>query len=230
MTKIPVYFVPGLAASSSIFENIKLPDDQFEMILLDWQLPMANESLQQYCKRWTRQITHQNPVLIGVSFGGVVVQEMSKLIAVRKVIIISSAKCNSEFPLRMRLAKYGGLYKLIPTSLLTRVKPLDSLPIGSTKIKKRLKLYERYIGVRDQQYLDWAIKALIFWDRCEPDPNIIHIHGDADEIFPAKYVKNYISVPGGTHIMILNKSRWLNKHLPKIILAHPDEIKNKTFK
>ena len=31
MSKIPVYFMPGLAASPTIFENIKLPEDQFEM-------------------------------------------------------------------------------------------------------------------------------------------------------------------------------------------------------
>ncbi len=225
MTKIPVYFVPGLAASPSIFENIKLPEDTFEMIFLEWQMPLPNENLQQYCQRWTQTFKHQNPVLVGVSFGGVIVQEMSRLIATRKVIIISSVKCNTEFPLRMRLVKYAGLYKLLPTSLLTRVKRLDSLPVGITKIKKRLKLYERFLGIRDQQYLDWAIRELLLWDRCEADPDVIHIHGEADEIFPAKYIEKYVSVPGGTHIMILNKSRWLNKHLPEIILAESKESK-----
>ena len=34
MSKIPVYFMPGLAASPTIFENIKLPEDQFEMHFL----------------------------------------------------------------------------------------------------------------------------------------------------------------------------------------------------
>ena len=36
MSKIPVYFMPGLAASSIIFENIKLPEDTFEMHFLEW--------------------------------------------------------------------------------------------------------------------------------------------------------------------------------------------------
>ena len=34
MSKIPVYFMPGLAASSAIFERIDLPKEQFEVILL----------------------------------------------------------------------------------------------------------------------------------------------------------------------------------------------------
>ena len=72
--------------------------------------------------------------------------------------------------------------------------------------------------MRDPVYLNWAIKELLLWDRCEPDSDVIHIHGDSDEVFPVKYIKNFTVVKGGTHIMILNKYRWLNKHLPKMIL------------
>jgi esterase/lipase len=97
--------MPGLAASSTIFEYITLPEDQFEMVLLDWFLPENKETLQQYALRMTKQIKHENPVLIGVSFGGILVQEMSTLIPTKKTIIISSVKSNKEFPARMLLAK-----------------------------------------------------------------------------------------------------------------------------
>ncbi|HEX8270261.1 MAG TPA: alpha/beta hydrolase [Flavobacterium sp.] len=217
MTKIPVYFVPGLAASSDIFENIKLPEDTFETFLLEWFVPSPNESLTHYVKRMAAEIHHEDPVLIGVSFGGIIVQEMAKLLPVRKVIIISSAKCNAEFPYRMRLAKTLGLYKILPTSLIRQVDRIAKMPLG-TLIGKRVKLYNRFLAMRDQQYLDWAIKNIILWDRKVPDKKVIHIHGDNDLIFPARYLKNYISVKGGTHIMILNKFKWLNENLPKIIL------------
>ena len=94
MTKIPVYFMPGLAASSLIFERIALPDDLYEINLLEWEIPIENESLADYAKRIAKKITHENPVLIGVSFGGIVVQEMATFIKVKKVIIISSVKTN----------------------------------------------------------------------------------------------------------------------------------------
>ncbi len=218
MTKIPVYFMPGLAASSSIFDNIKLPEETFELIKLDWIQPLKSETLKQYAKRLSHFITKKGAVLIGVSFGGIIVQEIARIIPVRKVIIISSAKCNSEFPLRMRIARFGGLYKLLPTSLLAKVQNLQKVPITNTTIKKKLKLYDRYMVMRDPVYLNWAIKELLLWDRCEPDSDVIHIHGDSDEVFPVKYIKNFTVVKGGTHIMILNKYRWLNKHLPKMIL------------
>ena len=34
MKKTVVYFMPGLAASSSIFQGINLPADEFEVVLL----------------------------------------------------------------------------------------------------------------------------------------------------------------------------------------------------
>ena len=80
-----------------------------------------------------------------------------------------------------------------------------------------MKLYERYLSVRDVNYLDWAIECVLLWDRTRVDPNVIHIHGDTDEVFPLHYIKNCIVVKGGTHVLILSKYKWLNENLPAII-------------
>lgn len=224
MDRIPVYFMPGLAASPKIFENIKLPEDRFEMFFLEWCLPEDNEPLSHYAARIAANIKHENPVLIGVSFGGVLVQEIARIIKVRKVIIISSVKCNAEFPRRMRFAKMTKAYRFFPTSLMERVDWLAKIAVGNNMITKRLNLYEKFLSVRDKKYLDWALKTIILWDRTEPDANVVHIHGDVDEVFPPKYVKGFISVKGGTHIMIINKYKWLNEHLPQIILEENTKL------
>ncbi len=217
MSKIPVYLMPGLAASSSIFERIVLPDDVFEIVLLEWEIPLDNENLAEYAKRITKKIIHPNPVLIGVSFGGILVQEMARFVDARKVIIISSVKTNLEFPRRMKVAKTTKAYKLIPTNLIANVESLTKFSFG-TKINQRLKLYEKFLRIRDKRYLDWAVEQVILWDRTVVDENVIHIHGDTDDVFPIKYIQNCIVVKGGTHVMILNKFKWFNENLPKIIL------------
>lgn len=209
--------MPGLAASSLIFERIELPENQFEIHLLDWELPLPNETLPDYAKRMSKLVLEPNPVLIGVSFGGVLVQEMAQFLKPKKVIIISSVKTNLEVPLRMKFAKSTKAYKLLPTSWLHNVELLAKYSFGNA-IKKRLKLYEKYLSMREKVYLDWAIEQMILWQRTEVDKNVIHIHGTMDEVFPAKNIQNFIPVNGGTHIMILSKSRWLNENLPKIIL------------
>ena len=217
MSRIPVYFMPGLAASSSIFERISLPSEIFEMILLEWEIPIANESLKEYAKRISLKIDKKNPVLVGVSFGGILVQEISEFIEVRKVIIISSVKSNMEFPRRMKIAKTTKAYKLIPTKLILNVENLAKFSFGD-KVNQRLKLYEKFLSVRDKSYLDWAIEQIVLWNRTVADPKVIHINGDTDDVFPIKYIKNCTIIKGGTHIMILNKFKWLNENLPKIIL------------
>ena len=218
MSKIPVYFMPGLAASSAIFERIKLPTAVFEMYFLEWQIPHKNEELQLYAKRMAAFVKHKNVVLVGVSFGGVLVQEMAQFLDLRKLIIISSVKTNTEVPLRMKIAKTTKAYKLVPTTLLQNIEILNKFSFGSM-IQQRLKLYEKYLSVRNKVYLEWAIKQMVVWNRTEVDKNVTHIHGDADEVFPIKNVKNCITVKGGTHIMIISKFKWINENLPKIILG-----------
>jgi pimeloyl-ACP methyl ester carboxylesterase len=219
MEKIHVYFMPGLAASSLIFERINLPEAVFDIHLLDWELPLSLETLTDYAERMAKLVTEPNPVLIGVSFGGVLVQEMAQFLAVRKLIIISSVKTNLEVPFRMKFAKTTKAYKLLPTSLLQNVELLTKFSFGDA-IKRRLKMYEKFLSMRNKVYLDWAIEQMLLWSRTEPDSNVVHIHGTLDEVFPAKNIHNYIPVSGGTHIMILSKFRWMNENLPKIIIEN----------
>lgn len=218
MNKIPVYFMPGLAASIAIFERIKLPESEFAMFFLEWEIPLHKESLRDYAKRMAKKIKHENPVLIGVSFGGILVQEMAKFISARKVIIVSSVKSNLELPKRMTIAKSTKAYKLIPVSFVQNIESLARFSFGK-KVNERLQLYDKYLSVRDKRYLDWAIEQVVSWDRTVVDSGVIHIHGEADAVFPIKNIAGCIVVEGGTHIMILMKSKWLNVNLPKIILG-----------
>lgn len=222
MRKYQVYLMPGLAASSKIFEHIHLPDDEFELHPLEWEIPQPDEKLSDYARRLAAKITKPDPVLVGVSFGGILVQEMASFLNPLMVIIISSVKSNTEYPGRFRFAKHTGAHKLLPLSLLSRIDDFKSLPLGKT-VNSRLRLYQKFLAMRDMRYLQWAVQQVVDWDRIKPLDNVVHIHGDDDMIFPIKYIKPSYVVKGGTHIMVLTKARWLNKHLPGIIREHTKE-------
>ncbi len=211
-----VYFMPGMAANPTIFEYIKLPEDKYTIHWLKWKIPYKNESMHSYVTRMLEDVVHPNPVLIGVSFGGVIVQEMAKLIAVKRLILVSTVKSKHELPARMKMARKTGLYKILPTSLAGRIGDLENLPVGEFA-KKRAHLYKQYLSVSDKKYLDWAIQQMVCWDQEEPLEGTIHIHGDKDIVFPIKNIENCIIIEGGTHIMIINRFRWFNKHLPSLI-------------
>ena len=102
--KTHVYFMPGMCANSLIFERIKL-NKNFIPHYLSWIPPLKNESLSKYVVRLSETIKHKDAILIGVSFGGVIVQELSKILKIKKVIIISSVKSNKELSNSMKFAK-----------------------------------------------------------------------------------------------------------------------------
>jgi pimeloyl-ACP methyl ester carboxylesterase len=216
MDKIHLYFVPGLAASKEIFKNIALPNDKYEVHIIEWLLPVKKESISSYAQRMAAFVTNENAILVGVSFGGVMVQEMAKYLQLQKLIIISSVKSNSELPKRIKVAKATKAYKLLPTSIVSSVGDLTKFAIGP-RSKKRLRLYNEYLSIKDKDYLDWAIEKMVNWNRVEADNSIYHIHGDLDAVFPIKNIKHVMILEGGTHIMILNKGSKVSKMLQNII-------------
>jgi pimeloyl-ACP methyl ester carboxylesterase len=216
--KIPIYFLPGLAANPSIFKNIHLDPDRFEMYFLEWMIPFEEESISEYALRFCTKVKHENAVLVGVSFGGIIAQEMNLVHNFRKIVIISSVKTRQELPLHLQLAGKTRAYKLIPTSFFAQNIDLLSKYAFGKPIVNRLDLYKQYLSITDKRYLDWAIKQVVSWNQDKSDPNLVHIHGDRDIIFPIENIKTCVIVEGGTHIMILNKYRWLNKNLPMLIL------------
>lgn len=214
-----VYLMPGMAASPQIFEHIKLPEAQFKLHYLAWELPLPKETLSAYALRLTTHIKHPKPVLLGVSFGGVLVQEMAKHIEVEQLIIVSSVKSSRELPFKMKFARTTRLYKLIPTQLAQKIEVLAKYAFGKN-VTKRLDLYKKYLSVNDSAYLRWAIRQMLCWRQDKSTENVVHIHGEKDPVFPIKNIENCISVKNGTHIAIINKYRWFNANLPRIILEN----------
>ena len=210
--------MPGMAANPSIFNHIKLPEGDFTLHPLTWKIPLSQESLTDYAKRMLVEVTEENPVLLGVSFGGVVVQEMAKLIDYQKLIIVSSIKTVKELPRRMRFSKALKLYRLAPVSLVKHVDLVADYAVGD-ELKHKAELYKKYLSITDPVYLSWALENMLCWDQTEYAQDLIHIHGTADTVFPIKYIDDCIPVEGGTHAMIISKCRWFNAHLPELILS-----------
>jgi hypothetical protein len=215
-SKTHIYFIPGLAAGKEIFKNLSLSPDLYETHVLEWIIPEKNETLSEYSQRMATKITHPDPVLIGVSFGGVVAQEMSLLLNLKKLIIISSIKTKYEIPKKLRYAGKVKAYKLVPISTLLNASDLAKFAIGS-KTKKKIALYQKYLSVKNKEYIDWSLRQLMSWKREQEVQGVIHIHGDKDTLFPIRNIKDPIVLKGGTHVMVMYKAKWLSDELPKII-------------
>ncbi len=211
--------MPGMAAGPNIFEFLKLPDT-YEIHYLHWLQPLSvNESLQQYCKRLIEeQIYHENPILLGVSFGGIIIQEMAQQIDVRQLILISTIKNEKEWSPFHKAIRQTHLYKLLPLQLFNHITFLEKFAV-SKRIKHRIELYKRYMDVKNPEYLKWSIKKILNWKATPINLPFVHFVGDKDLVFPPRYIHNpKIIVPKGRHDMIIFKANWFNKYLPEILV------------
>lgn len=211
-----IYMMPGLAASSLVFENINLKNSKYQLHRLDWIQPKKKESLNSYCKRLSKKIKHKEPILLGVSFGGIIVQELDKILNVKKLIIVSSVKTHHEYPVVFKIARDYQLNNALPFGMFDNFVKF-SLKLNINKLYKRIDLAERYLTERDERYLEWAVWSLLNWKQGEIREDIIHIHGDKDKVFPINNISNCIKIKGGKHEMIILRAKWFNENLVSLI-------------
>ena len=217
MKKIPIYFMPGLAAGPEIFTNLELDSEKFTLHYLKWINPISvAEKIDNYAYRLSKEIKEESPILIGVSFGGIMVQELAKFVHPKKVIIISSVKSPNELPGRFKFAKFTRIYKLFPIKIIENFEDYTKYFLGKS-LKKKANLYKKYLYVRSKESLKWSIYTIIKWEQIKPIESIVHIHGDADMVFPIKNIENAIEIKNGTHAMILTKAKEISKIIDTVL-------------
>jgi pimeloyl-ACP methyl ester carboxylesterase len=205
-----MYFVSGLGADKRVFQFLDLPG--IEKSHIHWVKPAKNESLNTYCTRLLAQIDQSAEiVLVGVSFGGIVCQEIAKQISCKKVIIISSVKSRKEMSYSMRAVSITRIYKVFPQWLLKWCNLLTANYYFGVKTKEEALLLRKIIEDTDFEFCKWAIDAIMTWDMLTSVPNLYHIHGTDDQIFPAKFISNAIFLNGGTHFMIVNRAKEISE-------------------
>lgn len=218
-----LYVMPGMAASPKIFEFLEFPQNII-VHWLSWIPPIANEDIRSYAQRMSTRIGEQEPVLLGVSFGGILVQEIAQCIKVKKVIIVSSVKSREELPLTMRLSQKTNAHKLLPLHWVENIEALALFAFGKA-IKRRLSLYRKYLSERDVDYLRWSIHTIVNWNPPEFTKNLVHIHGTDDTVFPIKSITEPVIKIKGEHAMIITHKNWFNTHLPELVLQEKVEVK-----
>jgi len=211
-----VYIFSGLGADKRVFQ--KMDFSEFNTTFVDWILPNKNESIESYAKKLTDQIKHEKPILIGLSFGGIVATEIAKIIEVEKIILIASAKTKSEIPIYYRIAGKLKLHKLLPAKLL-KMPNFFSYWFFGTENRNDKKMLAEILKDTDENFLKWAIDKIVNWKSKIAHRNLIHIHGTADRILPIYFVNCQIKVKNGGHFMTLNKAKELSEIVKREILA-----------
>lgn len=209
------YFISGLGADRTVFRNISLPSS-FEPVYLDWIEPRENESLSSYASRLSAAIDATEPfVLIGLSLGGMLAVEISKTLPPEKLILISSIPCEKHLPKMYKWAGRLRLQKLVPVKFFKQASIIKRL---FTSESREDKIFLReMIRKTDPKFIKWAMNAILHWDNNNLPEKCVHIHGSGDGILPVTCTHPTHIIPKGGHLMIMNKSKEINKILSDIL-------------
>ncbi|MGZ5245510.1 MAG: alpha/beta fold hydrolase [Flavitalea sp.] len=209
-----IYCISGLGADHRVFEN--LGNDQLETVPVNWLEPLLNESMHGYAKRMAGQINDENPILLGLSFGGMMAIELSRVLHVKKIFLISSIKTGSELPGWMSLCGKYHLEKYLPNKQIGTVKPLRLLrPIqnyflGVTNEREK-RIANEFRDTVDPVYLKWSLNQVMNWKNKEWPSHLVQIHGDKDHIFPISKLNPDYTIKGGGHFMVMNRYDEIRK-------------------
>ncbi len=210
-----IFLIPGLGADTRVYNNIDLHN--YVVTCVDWIEPNKTDTLATYTQKLIYQY-HIKPksIVIGNSLGGMIAVEIAKIIPLEKVILISSIKTIEESPWYFSLLRAIPFYKPIPGKAFTSMEFLIK-PFFGHMYEADNWLFKDMLKNTSPVFLKWAMGAVLKWDNKTVPANVIQIAGDKDLVFNYKRIKDVIIVKGGTHIMIFEKAKEVNKILKRIL-------------
>lgn len=207
-----IYAIPGLGTTEKLYVNTKIKG--VEIIVLNWPIPEKNDTMETYARKFLPQINTNIPFcLLGVSFGGMLCTELSKIIIPKKVFLISTCKSRNELPWFIKTLQYIPFHKIVPEKQ-HRIMAYQGrwiIGFGKAYIPEFLGM----VNSMTKNYFKYCIHIIVTWKGRELPKNSVHIHGNSDKLLLYKYVKPDYTIENGSHAMIFFQAEEINKIIEK---------------
>jgi pimeloyl-ACP methyl ester carboxylesterase len=210
-----IYFISGLGADKRVFQRLEFKG--YRPVHIDWLEPQPGESLTDYAQRLITQIKSEHPIIIGLSFGGIVAVEIAKQIQVDRVILISSTKDKSEIPFYFKLFRWLPFHRIFPYKSFLFIGYWLIRWFFGLESQDECQLLKAILFDTDANFIKWAIHQVVIWNNETIPDNLYHIHGLRDRIFPIRFVEPDFVIEKAGHFMVSNRAFQISKLLEKII-------------
>lgn len=201
-----IFALSGLGADDRVFKFLEL---EHELIPVLWLEPSSKESIIDYSKRLIVEYgidKEEHFGILGVSFGGLVAVEMSKILNPKFTVLISSVERKNELRSFFKLPGSVFFLKLLPKWMFMPPKPIARFLFGA----ENKELLYSILDDTNLTFAKWAVLELVSWKNTNKLENLIKIGGSKDRILPPTG-KNGIIIDGGGHFMIVDKANQVSK-------------------
>ena len=217
-TDCEYYVISGLGADHKVFAKLQLPEKHHH---IQWIEEKNKESLSSYAIRLAEQIKHDNIVLIGLSFGGIMAQEIAKIRKVKHIVLLSSIKSADELAWYFRLAGKMGFTRLLPSVIMQSTSAILKY-MFSLSSDEESALLEDILKRNKSSHFRWALANIAGWDQTVIPCPISHIHGKGDRIFKTKFLKSDFDLVDGGHFMLYTHADQASIALKNALEKIPD--------
>jgi len=215
-----LYCISGLGADHRAFQYLKLQNT--DLVHIPWlDDPAPGEAMADYAQRMIAGFDFSTDFyLLGLSFGGMIAQEIAKLHPPKKLFLLSTIESREELPIYFRVAGKLKLHQLVPNYVLQHPHPLSGLfwAFGAEGPEAK-RLLEDFVKKTPAQYTKWAMQTVLNWHNDVHGAGI-RIHGTNDRILPVAADKVNYPIEGGGHMMVLDRAAeigaFINKELAEL--------------
>ena len=185
-------------------------------VFISWINPLPGEALEAYASRLKEKfIGEEDPMIIGLSFGGMLATEIAKQLPKANVIIISSAKTRKELPFYWKILRHIPVYKVLTYSLIKQTLAVQEYFLGAGSELSRQ--YEKtVVDKANMHFYKWAIGAIVSWKNKIIPSNVFHVHGSNDRLLPMRFIKPNFVINNGGHLMIIENAAEVSAVLKQI--------------
>jgi pimeloyl-ACP methyl ester carboxylesterase len=223
-----IYFISGLGADERVFQNLELVG--FQPIHIQWESPHRGETLEHYASRLLEQVTSKHPILVGLSFGGLVAVEMAKQSQPAQVVLLSSASTAEEIPIYFRLLRWLPVHLVLPFKRLLWAMYWFLFWLFGLGAQAERNLLRQILLDTDARFMTWAMHRVVTWRNRQVPEGLVKVHGGRDRIFPVHNLDPDILLEDGGHFMVMNRAERLSAILMSLLASDPNAPETSTVK
>lgn len=213
-----IYLIPGMGCDKRLFTELA---EYMDFTVIEFLQPQKGETLAAYSARMAGSIDDKTPFIIGgVSFGGMISADISKLKQPAGVIFISTAKTSREVPFWLRCFRFIPVHRLMSGNMLKAFWPKSPFPRAEVfkNIMRSMK------NDADSHLFKWSVNAAAMYNNRQLPSKFIHLHGTRDLLLPGLFVGQPVHrIKGGDHGMVLAQAgqistliqQWISDHVTK---------------
>ncbi|MEL6695628.1 MAG: alpha/beta hydrolase [Bacteroidota bacterium] len=213
MSDSPIYAIPGLSVDGRIFQKLSLP---LPIKVLEHKKQGDQRvSLREYAHAYADQIAHPSPILLGLSMGGMMAQELAQILPVKKLILLSTLKKGDRVPFMLQVARYIPLYQMARGEWRLKMLPYWAPRFGITDPGEQQLLHAMFASF-DDAFRMWAVASIIQWEPPTISGRFLHLHGSEDHLFPASHIRK-AEIMKGNHFMVYQEAGEVSRRITQFL-------------